>query len=386
MNTDTVASELAAFLPDHLLRQRWYGGKGRDPGQVRITTIEQLQPLWPGLLRVVVECDGAATHDRYQLLLGLRPLDDDAPLSRDPGVAVGELTVGGRRAACFDALADPELALVVLGLVAPELSARVVRPVGAEQSNSSVVYDDRFILKLFRRLASPNPDVEVTVALARVGFGHVAEPLGVWRSDGDDLALVQRFLSGGTDAWTLAVASARAVLAPGAPADPGADLAGAIAELGHVTARMHLALAEAFATWPAEPSKWADAALARVDSTRNPRIDRAAVDLAIERIRDLDSAGRAIRIHGDYHLGQALRASGAWYVFDFEGEPTRPVEERRAPSSPLRDVAGMLRSFGYAAGSARRSQPSDHVGDAHERLRIWEARVRSAFLAAYFAG
>jgi maltokinase len=383
VNTDTIASELAVVLPGHLLGQRWYGGKGRDPGALRITAIEQLQDAWPALLRVVVECEGAAGVDRYQLLLGLRPADDPAA-ALDADVIVGELTVAGRRAVCFDALADRELALAVLGLVDPGLSAHAARPVGADQSNSSMVYDDRLILKLFRRLASPNPDVEVTVGLARVGFAHVAEPLGVWRRDGDDLALVQRFLSGGTDAWTVAVASAREVLAPGSSLDPGADVVGDIAALGDMTARMHRALAEAFGTWPAEPSAWADAALRRVGSTIDRRIDKAAVAVAIDRIRDLDDAARAIRIHGDYHLGQVLRADGAWYVFDFEGEPTRPVEERRAPSSPLRDVAGMLRSFAYVAGSARRSRPSD--GDAHERLRTWEIRLRRAFLAAYFAG
>ncbi len=350
-----MKAELDAALPQFLEDQRWYGAKGRR-APVRVAAVERLRP---GLFRAVAQ----SGDDRYQLLLGA----GDAP--PDERARVCEAVVDGRRAVVFDALADEQTALAVLGLVVPGLSARHARALGAEQSNSSVVYDDAYILKLFRRLASPNPDAEVSVALWRGGFGHVAEPLGVWRHDGDDLAVVQRFIPGGADGWELAVAAARA----------GRGFEAEAAELGAVTADLHHALAAAFGTWPAEPARWADAALARLGAAEHAPIDRAAVRAAIDRVRGLDDAGAAIRVHGDYHLGQVLRAGGRWYVLDFEGEPTRPLAERRLPSSPLRDVAGMLRSFGYAAGTARRR------GAPAPGIAAWERGARDAFLDAYVA-
>jgi len=383
--SEVLLESLAAALPDHLLRQRWFAGKGRAPAPVRITSIDELRPPWPGLVRVVIECDGATQIDHYQLLLGLRP--DDAVDGGD-AATVCAVTVGGRRARCFDALADPEMAIALLDHVAPSSDVHHARPIGVEQSNTSIVYDDRLILKVYRRLASPNPDVEVTVGLASVGFAEVAEPLAVWRSGGQDLALLQRFLSGATDGWALMVAAAvdvmngHAVMQGASPDGSGGDRVD-IAALGDVTARLHLALAAAFGTWPADPGAWADAALARMDAAAHPGFDRAAVAAAIERIRGLGDGGRAIRIHGDYHLGQVLRTASGWHVLDFEGEPARPVAERRTPASPLRDVAGMLRSFAYAAGAARRV--GDRTPSAEAALRAWEDSMRAVFLDAYLA-
>jgi maltokinase len=344
-----LTAELRTALAPYMERQRWYGGKGRG-AEVRVADLHEVRP---GLWRVVADAAG----ERYQLLL---TATDEAP---DPRAAVCELD----GAVLSDALADERLALEVLAIVAPGLEALHARPVGAEQSNTSVVYDDRYILKLFRRLVSPNPDVEVTVALWRGGFAHVAEPLGVWRHDGDDLAIAQRFLPGGADGWDLAVAAAR----EGRPFDATA------AALANLTAGLHHALAHAFGTWAAEPARWADAAMSRLASAGDAPIDRDAVRAVIGSIGATDDAGTAIRVHGDYHLGQVMHAGDEWYVLDFEGEPTRPLEERRAPSTPLRDVAGMLRSFSYAAGTARR-QGAPAAGAAE-----WERSARDAFLATY---
>ncbi|HLK45635.1 MAG TPA: hypothetical protein VKT18_06580, partial [Acidimicrobiales bacterium] len=349
-----MKDELERALPAFLERQRWYGGKGRGHA-VRVVSVDELRP---DLVRAVVDAGG----DRYQLLLGV---GDDAP---DGAAHVAELD-DPADLVVYDALGDERLALAVLAIAAPDLHAAHARAVGAEQSNTSVVYDDAYILKLFRRLASPNPDVEVTVALWRTGFRDVAEPLAVWRHDGDDLAVVQRFLPGGADGWDLAVDAAR----------HGRPFTDEAVALGALTAALHAALARAFGTWPATPSEWADAALARVAGAEHDRIDRPAVHAAVERVRGVDDAGIAIRVHGDYHLGQVMRSGGRWYVLDFEGEPTRPLPERRAPSSPLRDVAGMLRSFGYAGGTARR-QGADADG-----VRAWENTTRDAFVRAYFA-
>jgi maltokinase len=391
VNTAALVSELRDALPGHLVRQRWFGGKGRSAPSVRVTSIEALRSSWPALVRVVVECDDGGRIDRYQLVLGLRPVEDAGPSAPDPLALVGPITIDGKVARCFDALVDPELALLLLRHIAPTQHARHARPIGVEQSNTSLVYDDRIILKLFRRLASPNPEIEMTVGLARQGFAHVAEPLAVWRDGNDDLALLQHFLLGGIDGWTLALASIRDLLGHRSPSEgPGADLAADAASLGVVTAALHLALADAFGTERGAPAAWADAASTRFGSTDHPDIDRSAVHATIDRIRDLDDGGKAIRIHGDYHLGQVLRTGHDWYVLDFEGEPTRPIEERRARSSPLRDVAGMLRSFSYAAAVGRREHDAMTAGratsdDVSAAVAAWERRSRHAFLAAYLA-
>jgi maltokinase len=114
-------------------------------------------------------------------------------------------------------------------------------------------------------------------------------------------------------------------------------------------------------------------------------VDRKAAQLVLERLADLGtgdagSAGVAIRVHGDYHLGQVLRTDAGWYVLDFEGEPARPLEERRRPSSPLKDVAGMLRSFHYASAVARTERDSESLDDL---AAAWEERNRSAFMRGY---
>ncbi|MPY94733.1 MAG: phosphotransferase, partial [Acidimicrobiia bacterium] len=155
-----------------------------------------------------------------------------------------------------------------------------------------------------------------------------------------------------------------------ATAGPDAFLAGAPA-LGRVTAEMHVAMARAFGAQAGDAAAWADAMATQLG--RTPGLEHA--DEAARRYRALaasPAAGVAVRTHGDYHLGQVLRRDDAWYLLDFEGEPARPVAERVAPTSPLKDVAGMLRSFGYAAAVAR--------ADAG-----WEGRARQAFLDAYHA-
>jgi len=377
VNVATFEADLAAHLPAHLARQRWYGGKGRPDAELRVTSIEELRDVPPILVRVVV----ASGADRYQLLLGVRPPGDD---EADRTVCVTD--AAGAAAVCVDALADPGLAVEVLRLVAPEREVHHARPMGVEQSNTSVVYDERLVLKVFRRLASPNPEVEMTVALAAVGFESIAEPLAVWREGADDLALLQRFLPGGVDGWTLALASAGAAR-DGAALDDAAvaPFLVDLAAVGGLTARLHLALAAAFGTRPADPGAWVDAALGRVDSAGAVDADLGAVHDAIAGVRDLRDAGRAIRIHGDYHLGQVIRSAGAWFVLDFEGEPTRPVEERRAFASPLRDVAGMVRSLAYAAGAARLA--ADLPIDAPVgTLDAWGELAREVLLTAYLAG
>ena len=269
--------------------KRWYGGEA-------VTGILELEPV-ASLQHVLVQVAGGGA---YQLLVG----------------ASGD-----------DEVTDPGVAARVLGR-----AVRSVRALGAEQSNSSVVVDDEVLVKVFRKLQhGPNPDVEVPSALSDVGFDDVVAPLADWSEDGWDLAVAVPFLGAVADGWTVALRH---------KGDP-TDLA---ASVGHLTARLHGALARAFPTQPAEHAALvvtyeracADAGVPPAPST-------------IDALRSLPDPGPTIRVHGDYHLGQLLQHGERWYVIDFEGEPNRSLAERRAPAPPLKDLAGMLRSFAYAA-------------------------------------
>ncbi len=354
-------------LGAYLARQRWYAGDSA-PEVVQIRVDEEIN----GLRHLLVDADGAT----YQLLLARH--DNEHPpdfLQRH-----NHADLSG----WHDALADSDASLNLLDLVVGGTEqAQRARPLGAEQSNSSVVYDERLILKLFRRISpGPNPEVEVTEGLARVGFPHVAAPVAVWRRQGTDLAVVQPFLVGATDGWSLALTSLRDLLADGPedPAEAGGDFAAEARRLGQLTAEMHLGLADAFGTTEAEVGAWADSVAAQLD-----RHGVIGGDEVVAAVRAAAEGGRAIRAHGDFHLGQVLRTDTGWYVLDFEGEPTRPVEERMAPASPLKDVTGMLRSLQYAGAVALSERAK---GTNTDRLAAqaesWEARNRSAYMSGYF--
>jgi len=407
-----LAPQLAEYLP----RQRWFGAKDRTIELVRVRSTEVLAgdggDAWPAMLRVDAEVRLAGADDaRYQLFLGLRPTGVACEfLSGHEPAVLGEFDTGRGQALVYDALLDAELALALLRVVAPDLPAERVRPLGAEQSNTSLVYDDAMILKVFRRLTEGhNPEVEVIETLAACGFASVPEPLASWRKDGVDLAFLQRFLSGATDGWNIALTSLRELFAeqtigrtpppgdalgmgvapPAEGADPAearGDFAAEAERIGEVTAELHQAMARGFGTSKLTGADWAAAMERQLDAVLSPGAgapgDSRLIDGArriIGRLHEIPDPGPAIRVHGDYHLGQVLRTDAGWFVLDFEGEPARPLEERTRPSSPLKDVAGMLRSFSYAPAVALSYQEDD----LSELGRAWEARNRECFLAGY---
>jgi maltokinase len=258
-------------------------------------------------------------------------------------------------------------AYALLHLIAPKESTSSVRHLAAEQSNTSFVFDERILLKLFRKVTDgANPDVDVPQALRRVGFVHVPDVLARWQRDGRDLAILQPFLAGATDGWTLALTSLRQLFAEGTdPEAAGGDFAPDACRLGAITAEMHIALAAAFGT-------------ERVDATLMAKT--VAGGELEAKLAHLEDAGALLRVHGDYHLGQVMRTDESWFVCDFEGEPARTELERLAPNSPLKDVAGMVRSFDYAAAVAAREQDAD----VHELARAWERHNRVEFLESYW--
>jgi maltokinase len=392
-------------LGEWLLGRRWFGSKAEDVSQTHVLDVVTLADGPPAVAIAAVEARfPTGIHAIYQLLLGMRAADDGWTADRLDDV--GGLTV-------YDAFADPQAAAVVPRLFAegatiegehatvefhwgdefdrPRPDAEV-RPMGAEQSNSSVVLDETLVLKLFRRLeAGENPELEMLRFLTSRGFPNIAELAGWISYSGElmdaTLGVVQRFVPSGRDGWDLALDEIGS--------DPDAFVA-RMAELGAVIGRMHTALASdgsdpAFA--PEEPSQ---ESTSLITATIDEQIERLFVDLPAdnealapiahrgEEVRDrlsllshVGSGGRLIRHHGDLHLGQTLLAPDRWIILDFEGEPARPLLERRRKRSPLRDVAGMLRSFAYAASAAE-------IQRGAVAPEGWEERTREAFLSGYF--
>ncbi|WP_433892824.1 maltokinase N-terminal cap-like domain-containing protein [Streptomyces sp. CA-111067] len=403
-----LLGSLDPLLRGWLPKQRWFAGKGLPIGRFRLAAATELVPpggrLGPlGLLHVLVDVEQQGRPaDCYQLLLGAHPLLPSSLVGTALGRAEGGPYDG---LTLYDAPHDPRLAAVLFELLreperagAGQLRFTVEPTAGlperpaprvstAEQSNTSVVYGDAFILKLFRRVSpGTNPDLELSLALARAGSRRVAEPVawfealdGGPQGDGGGaepttLGVLQRFLPGSADGWALALASV---------AEDG-DFTAEAAGLGRATAEVHASLAEALPVKPLD-----GAALERIASAMAARLAEAAAEVPAVRpfadglrsaFDDLSKLGAsatagpvlAQRIHGDLHLGQALRAAdGEWVLIDFEGEPARPLAERRRMFPPVQDVAGMLRSFDYAA---------HHSGNGP-----WAARHRDAFCAGYAA-
>jgi trehalose synthase-fused probable maltokinase len=313
-----------------------------------------------------------------------------------------------------------------LAEILPESPARGTR-LRAEQSNTSVIFDRKAILKVFRKItAGPNPDFEVPDFLTRrTDFRGIARLAGSIaytgaEEDGTTLAVMQEFVPNQGDAWTVTLDRLKEYYA----AEPvfARTLAAADAEearnLGTLTGRLHMALASApgdplFGPEPieaADVAAWQGAmqiSLDRVMGTLTSAIETvpAAVRETVQQILDLGPRLRGelealqalgegvakIRIHGDYHLGQVLKTRDAFVILDFEGEPARPPEERRARQCALKDVAGMLRSFDYAAHAAlcaALEAPPEEAGLAEQLMPAaehWLATVREAFLAGYLA-
>jgi len=376
--------ELVRALVGYLPRQRWFGGDESDAQQLEVESVRVLRDEWPALVQALVRVPSHGSPSTYNVLLGLRPADSHDPfLEGKPESILGELDTELGRAVAYDAPVDQELARCLFAETVSGQQPERARMLGADQSNTSVVFDERWIMKVFRRVGDgPNPDVEMTSALAGAGFGAVARPVGEWLDDGKHLAVVSEFLAGGVDGFHLALTSLRDLYdCKCAPDEAGGDFGPDAGRLGTITGELHVATAAVFGTSPADVDSWLADMAAQRGRTSHPGLDHEAVARLQESLRGTDP-GLSIRIHGDYHLGQVMRTDSGWYVLDFEGEPARPLDERRRPSSPLRDVAGMLRSFHYAAavGLREHGDEKDGVG---ELAMSWERHNRARFLDGY---
>lgn len=392
---------LAAWL----VRQRWFAGKGRTVHDLAVVADTEIIPGDPGLHHLMVTVSHGATSDCYQLFLGYR--------ARLPA-RLRHALIGTRDGQqVYDGLHDSDLTRELLDAIAAERAVGTLqfrRTAGAEiepgldslvltgeQSNTSLVFGESAILKVFRRVTpGPNPDLEVAIALAGLGSAHIAEPYGWLETKVDGattvLAILSRYLRAASDGWSLAATSVRDLYgSQGArAAEAGGDFAGEAERLGAATAQVHRDLAEAFGR-----SELAPDAVRELAEQMFRRLDLAVAEVP-ELAAYADKAGQAFshlaklaepvpaqRVHGDYHLGQVMRTQTGWVVLDFEGEPASPLAHRRARSSPLRDVAGMLRSFDYAARHQLLGRP-DAESLAPEAAD-WVRRNSDAFCAGYAA-
>ena len=270
-----------------------------------------------------------------------------------------------------------------------------VRPIGVEQSNSSIVFGEALILKAFRKVEpGVNPELELLRFLQRQGFRHIAPLVGWYWYGGrlmdSTLGTLQEFLADAREGWQLCLD----------------DLEGFVErarELGRVTAEMHSVLGSDRGDPDFAPEEPSTESLSLLTATVDEEIERVFVDLdpedpalepiagrgqdvreRLQALSHIGAGGRAIRTHGDYHLGQTMLAGRGWVILDFEGEPARSLTQRRRKRSPLRDVAGMLRSFAYAASAAGRlrgtAAPEGWEGSRARRLprRLLRQRRRVA--------
>jgi len=336
-----------------------------------------------------------------------------------PSAALGATDDQGSAGGAADAAGGPGGASRGAGAAGvPAAPLRVGRPAGArvptgleprlgtaEQSNTSVVYGDALILKVFRRVSPGlNPDLELTRALAQAGSTRVPAPLA-WLETAPGpgceppatLALLQRFLAGGRDGWEFALERGRE-LAVGDREDPSptGNFAAEAFLLGRATAEVHLTLARALPVAilrAAQTDQLVAGMCARLDAAAEAvpalREYRSALRAIFHDLSDRASDGRTLRlqrVHGDLHLGQSMRTPDGWVLLDFEGEPATPLAERRRPQPAARDVAAMLRSFDYAAAHLlAEDHPDRPTAGLEHRAARWAARNRDAFCAGYAA-
>ncbi len=437
--TPPAAADLASLLQTWLPAQRWYPAKGRTVSMRVVADLTLAGPAdgpsvsSPRVSLVVVDLgtgDDAVAGSRISLhvpLVAHREAGHAPP--RTPDAYVGVLRTASGPVHIYDGPHDPAYVVALDALL--DTAARVTsrsgwvesfptsppaltgesptaglatrsrissRVLTGEQSNTSIIVEPvsrpDYIVKVFRTTPTgENPDITLQTALADAGSTRVARPVGYVRGgwvDGDghtvvaDLLFASEYLADAPDAWRTATQAV----------ETGHDFVADARDLGAATAEVHLALATALPVEAVTPERLrmlADSLVARVgwavDSAPELAEYAAASRAVMSAVATVEDAPSFQRIHGDLHLGQVLRPAGlGWILLDFEGEPLRPLAERSGLDSPLRDVAGMLRSFDYAARRVTVGLPPGAPTEAAlARADAWVAAARSAYCEGYGA-
>ena len=373
---------------DFVTSQRWFGSKTQTVIHAEVLDRAVLRDTEPTLELQLVELRfETGTHETYQLVVGesLDALEDPRRVRELVHMIRAGVRVPAEQGIVEFAPAE--------GFAGIGRELRAARSMDVEQSNSSIVFDEELILKVFRRLAPGiNPELELLRFLTEHGFPNIAQLAGWYAYAGAPidatLGILQRFVTGGVDGWELAL-------------DTMGDGAGGVLpllrRLGEVTGALHTVLASDQDDPTFAPEQPSVEALALLTATVDEEIEQIFLDLpddnaeldpirgrgeeVRERLRlltNIGGVGQVIRHHGDFHLGQTLWTDGDWVLLDFEGEPARPLSERRLKRSPLRDVAGMLRSFSYASSTSL-------LVNGVASPAGWEEQARSEFLSGYTA-
>ncbi|MBG6237887.1 putative trehalose synthase [Mycetocola sp. CAN_C7] len=383
--------------------QRWFASKGRLP-ELQLIGSWQLPAVGARIHTHLIMDHSGAEPVLYQVPVTER----DEPLADADGALIGLHPSGDGTTYLYDGPHDPAYAEALLRMITTNSSAisegadaagqafasleissiLAAKVLTGEQSNTSIIYRVttpdgplRVICKVFRALHDgENPDVVLQSAIAAAGSESVPRSIGTVAGEWDDigqargrasghLAFAQEFLAGAEDAWRFALRAS----------ETGIDFTASAHALGVVTAEVHRTLATSFGTRAPSPAD-----IAETLASWQTRLQLAINEVpAIAELRDVIENLYATvgsldwpslqRIHGDYHLGQVLLADGHWILLDFEGEPMRPMLERSRPDFAVRDVAGMLRSLDYVAGSH----------GSTEQAAAWTSASRRAFLSGY---
>ncbi|MFS0867161.1 aminoglycoside phosphotransferase [Microbacterium sp. 179-B 1A2 NHS] len=388
---ERVLESLTTWMP----RQRWYANKAHTP-QLALDARWELPSADPdATIAVLLVRDVAGGETvRYQVPVVERPT------ALTPATVIARTDAG----VLVDGPHDPAYARALLAAIAGDagdgIRGTAVAPIdpdayrakvlSGEQSNTSIVYRSDsgalpLICKVFRQVsAGIHPDVELQVALAQHGCRHVAAAAGwidgEWAAPGEAaqtaaLAFAQEFLTGVEDAWRVALRAARS-------GEPFADEA---ASMGRAVADVHAHLADAFPGATASEAArdgilavWERRLAMAVAEVPQLAAHADGIRAVYRRAADTDWPPLQ-RVHGDLHLGQVIHTPDrGWLLLDFEGEPLRPMPERREVDLSLRDVAGILRSFDYAAGTVQLEDPG-----LADRAAEWSRTARDAFLAGY---
>jgi maltokinase len=407
-------------IVQRLPEQRWFGAKGREIVRANLIDAAFVQDGDPSLVIAVVAVDyRQGDRDVYHLPLLVR----DDGTSRDALDEPHRLLVLGDLMAHGTPLKGTNSVFNFAGPGLDPMAVRVwrsARSVGAEQSNTSVVMDESVIIKFLRRVQPGiNPEREITRLLTNLGFPHIPEHIGEITFEGIlddeeitmDLAVAQRYIAGAVEGWKKVISDLHDLYdaipqEEVTPAEMTAlteeralDNLKSLQDLGDVSAGLHVALTKEELDLDSLPAliqghdlgRWGDELRASAASLADAGVTEMeewsdALELAIARLLKVTRPGFKTRIHGDYHLGQVLTSDRGWMIIDFEGEPARSLEDRRQRHSPLRDVAGMLRSFSYATAVSL-SERAEFQSEEWLRLQpwadAWEDLARGRFLTAY---